>query len=204
MEWVESIARTHEGVLDALRKRTTVIPMRMCTVYRTEGGVREVLRREAEGLAETLEQLEGKTEWGVKVFFESDRARFSDPGTDAAGVDSTAGATGTAYMERRRQERDEREQLDHTVDQAAAEIHDRLSSVAADSLLNPPQRPEASGSRGEMVLNGVYLVADEVEHTFHQEAERLQERFASLGVELVTTGPWPPYNFLPGAMGAAW
>jgi hypothetical protein len=204
LEWVEGIARTHEGVVDALRTRTTVIPMRMCTVYRTEGGIREMLSRESHTLQETLDQLEGKTEWGVKVFFHPDRAPGAGEGADTASPDGTVGATGAAYMERRRHERDHKERLEHLIEQASAEIHQRLQALAADGLLNPSQRPEASGHPGEMLLNGVYLIEDEAQDRFHQEVLALQDGFAPVGLELVTSGPWPPYNFLPGTIGAAW
>ena len=40
MNWVERVARAHETVLDRIRAQATVIPMRMCTVYRSEAGVR--------------------------------------------------------------------------------------------------------------------------------------------------------------------
>ncbi len=202
MEWVEGIARTHEGVLDALRKRTTVIPMRMCTIYRTEGGVREMLTRDSRALRKALEYLDGKTEWGVKVFFDPDRVRSA--GADAAEPDSTAGATGAAYMERRRHERDHKEEIRNVIDDASVEIDQRLRALAADGLRNPPQRPEASGHPGEMVLNGVYLVEDEARAAFHEEAQALQAMFRSIGVELVQTGPWPPYNFVPSTIGATW
>ena len=68
----------------------------------------------------------------------------------------------------------------------------------------PLQRPEVSGRDGDMVLNGVYLVADEDHERFHAELEVLEAEFGSLGVELELTGPWPAYNFVSGAIGAGW
>ena len=200
MDWVETVARGHERVLDELCRRTTVIPMRLCTVYKTEGGVREMLLREAEPLHAALEQLDGKTEWGVKVFFDRPRASRA-VSQDAASSESGSGA---AYMDHRRRERDRARQLDEQVEAAVTEIHDRLDALSAESTLNPPQRPEVSAHPGEMVLNGAYLVQHETETEFHTETDALQSRFASVGLELVVTGPWPAYNFLPGRIGAAW
>jgi hypothetical protein len=183
-------------VLDAVRQQTTVIPMRMCTVYRTDGGVREMLRREAEALQEALDHLRGKAEWGVKV--------FADLAPAGEGSPPEGETSGTAYLERKRTERDRRERFLELIEQATTRIHERLAAVASDALLIPPQRPEASGHTGEMVQNGVYLVADDEVDRFAEEVRVLQAELAPEGLELEPTGPWPAYNFVPGTIGAAW
>jgi gas vesicle protein GvpL/GvpF len=201
MDWVEGVARAHESVLDDIREQTTVIPMRMCTVYRSEDGIRRMLRREAPALTDALEHLEGKTEWGVKVLADLEHARSLEVDADE---DAGQVADGAAYMARKRSERDQQERAAQLIDGAAAQIHERLCEVAGDGLVLPPQRPEASGHRGEMVLNGVYLVHDDDGDAFRREVHELQAAFGSTGLELQITGPWPAYNFVPGTIGAAW
>jgi len=196
MAWVEATARAHENVLDRVCAQTTVIPMRMCTVYRTEGGVREMLHREADALLDALDHLHEKAEWGAKAFVS----------LDGSGQEAEGGAvsSGAAYMERKRTERERRQHALEVAEDAVAVIHDRLSTTAADAQTIPLQHPEASGHSGEMILNGVYLVADESLEHFHQEVRALQAEFSGHGIELVCTGPWPAYNFVPGTIGAAW
>jgi hypothetical protein len=197
MAWVEATARAHERVLERVQAQTTVIPMRMCTVYRTEEGVREMLRREADAFQEAIDLLAGKAEWGVKAFVSLD--------DDQTGTESGAGATrGAAYMQRKRTQRERRQRAMDAAEHAADAIHDRLSPVADDSQVIPLQRPEASGHAGAMVLNGVYLVADHALERFHEEVRALGGEFDPEGIELVCTGPWPAYNFVPGTIGAAW
>jgi hypothetical protein len=55
-----------------------------------------------------------------------------------------------------------------------------------------------------MVLNGVYLVSDDEQRAFDTRVAELRETFGPIGLELVQTGPWPAYNFVPGTIGAAW
>jgi Gas vesicle synthesis protein GvpL/GvpF len=197
MAWVEATARAHQDVLDSVCAQVTVIPMRMCTVYRTEGGVREMLHREADALQDALAHLRGKAEWGVKAFVSMD--------SEGREADADAGASsGAAYMERKRTARERRQQSLEMAEEAVAVIHERLSTAADDAQIIPLQRPEASGHSGEMILNGVYLVADEALENFHEEVRALQAEFASDGIELLCTGPWPAYNFVPGTIGAAW
>lgn len=203
MAWVETTARAHEDVLEQTRAQVTVIPMRMCTVYRNEAGLREMLRREEPALTDALAHLAGKTEMAVKVFAERRRAESALEAE--AGMPEAEGAgAGAAYMERRRRERDRAEAVERRLEEFTAEIHERLCSVSADGLVAPPQRPEATGRPGEMILNGVYLVADDALDAFDQEVSALREAFAEPGLELETTGPWPAYNFVPGTIGAAW
>ncbi len=199
MGWVETTARAHEGVLEQTRAQATVVPMRMCTVYRTEDGVREMLRREAEGLTAALAHLEGKTEMGVKVFATGAPVTAPDPEPELEGP-----GAGAAYMERRRRDRDRVEEAAQRLEHAAEEIHARLRALADDGLLTPPQRPEASGHAGEMILNGVYLVADDTLEAFRGDVSDLAEAYGPAGLELELTGPWPAYNFVPGTIGAAW
>jgi hypothetical protein len=202
LTWVEATARAHEHTLEQLRRRATVIPMRMCTVYRTEDRVREMLRREEAALREGLEKLEGKTEWGVKVLADP-RLRRSAHSERPSGDDAASpGGTGTAYMERRRHERDAVERAGELMEAAAAQIHERLRATAADGLA-APLRP-TDDDACEMILNGVYLVRDAEIERFHACIRELQDTFGPLGLELEPTGPWPAYNFVPGAIGAAW
>jgi hypothetical protein len=193
MTWVEATARAHEGVLDRVSEQVTVIPMRMCTVYRTEGGVREMLHRESDALSDALEHLRGKAEWGVKAFISLD-----------GDVHDADASSGTAYMDRKRTERERRQRALEMAEEAVAVVHDRLSSEAGDAQLIPLQRPEASSHAGQMILNAVYLVADETLEPFHDEVRALRAEFESQGIELAVTGPWPAYNFVPGTIGAAW
>lgn len=201
MGWVEATARAHEGVLEQTRAQVTVIPMRMCTVYRREDAVREMLRRESATLGEALGYLEGKTEMGVKAFATGARRTEPEPAAEPRPDGPRAGA---AYMQRRQRERDLAEESAQRLEEAREEIHTRLSALAYDGLLVPPQRPEATGRQEDMILNGVYLVEDDALEQFRREVAELEETFAAAGLELELTGPWPAYNFVPGTMGVAW
>ncbi len=202
LEWVERLARAHERVIEKLAGETTLVPMRMCTVYRGEDSVRALLRREEQALMEALGQLAGKSEWGVKVFIDP-RAAASGGEQPSQVGGSDAAPSGAAYLARRRHERDRRERAHAEIDELATEIFESLRAVAADGLVNAPQRPEVSGHSGQMVLNGAYLVDEGEAAAFHQTVDALQARVAQAGIELVRTGPWPPYNFVPGSIGVA-
>ncbi len=203
IEWVERVARAHEGVLDDLCARTVVVPMRMCTVYRSEENLRSMLQSEEVNLRSALEFLDGKLEWGVKVIAHAD-AHGLAPDAASAADDARSASSGADYLARRRARRDQEAEIEDAQADVAAQIHETLGSLAHDGLLNPTQSTDLPAEDGRVIMNGVYLVEREVTEIFHQEVQGLARRFAEHGLELVQTGPWPPYNFVPGDVGAAW
>jgi Gas vesicle synthesis protein GvpL/GvpF len=200
MAWLERTARRHEAVLDAVREQRALVPMRLCSIYREQSGVRMMLEREREELESALDRVRGKAEWGVKVFLSDVEVADAEDDPSSSG----GPGMGTAYMERRRREHGERRRAGERVEAACDAVHDRLSAVAVEGRLVPPQRPEVSGHDGDMILNGVYLVADRDTERFAETVSALTDEVAPLGLELERTGPWPAYNFIPDTIGAVW
>jgi len=202
--WLEATARTHERVLDEALARMTVVPMRLCTVYRSEEQVHKMLAGEREVLVDALERLAGKTEWGVKLFAEEGALERAAAADEGGGTLEDGGASaGAAYLERKRRASRAREEADVLAGEWAEEAHVRLARVASEALENPLQRPEVSGHEGEMLLNGVYLVDDEGAEEFRRVVEALDADFRERGATVELTGPWPPYNFVKGSIEAA-
>src|SRR3954469_17303115 len=121
--WLEEAARRHEAVLDELLRATTVIPLRLCTIYRGEDAVRAMLAGEHDELGEALERLAGRAEWGVKAFY----AAPETPDGEADGAD---------YLLRKRDAGRATEEARAAVSAA----HARLSALAEEALANPLQR----------------------------------------------------------------
>lgn len=192
--WLEDAARRHEAVLEGLLAQTTVIPLRLCTIYHDEAAVRAMLAGEQGALTEALTRLDGHTEWGVKAF--CDRAAVAASARPPAAADG--GGEGEAYLARRRAEARARELVAATVEAA----HERLAEVAQVALANPLQRRELTGRDDDMALNGVYLVADERAAELEAAVERCAAE-APPGLTFELTGPWPPYNFVGRSVEAA-
>jgi hypothetical protein len=190
--WVERTARAHEAVLDTALGHCTIVPLRLCTLFRDGDGVRAMLHEENATLRTGLETLEGRAEWGVKLFVDPSRLGAS------ASMDQRE-TDGVGYLARKQRERDARAAADDLVGDYAAQAHDRLAGLADAARANPVQRPEAHGHAGDMVLNGVYLVRLEREAELKRVVEEMRSTWAADGVDLKLTGPWPGYNFTAGA-----
>ena len=203
VEWLEEKARSHERVLDHVLSHMPVVPMRLCTIYRGEAQVREVLSRERDVFADALRRLEGKTEWGVKVIAEPGALeRAADSGKEEAQGGGEV-SPGAAYMREKGRAARRRSAAEGIAESWAQEIHERVAARAVEALLNPLQNPEVSGHTGDMLLNGVYLVDDRLSGGFHAAVEQLATEYAERGARVELTGPWPPYNFVKGSIEAA-
>jgi hypothetical protein len=207
LAWLERVARAHESVLERVLAQSAIVPLRLCTIYENERSVRDMLEREHDSFAGALDALAGREEWGVKLIVDDERLAEKARSRDAevAALEDELGARtgGGAYMLRRRLERHLREAVDSLGGELAEQVHAQLQDWASDAVVLPPQNPELSRHEGSMLLNGAYLVEAERVHGLRALVAELEEHHRELGVRIELTGPWPPYNFLPGGRTAA-
>ena len=196
MDWLERTARGHEAVVENISTQTTVVPMRICTLFRSADSVREMLTREAEPLANALDRLAGCKEWGVKALADMAGVRRTVASSATAAARPEQATTGRAYIAGRQADRRADREIDEWVRGAVSEVHETLTAASATGLRNPLHPRELSGYEDEMVLNGVYLVPDAQLEDFRQLVDGLDERYAASGLRFELTGPWPPYNFV--------
>ncbi|TDC24855.1 GvpL/GvpF family gas vesicle protein [Streptomyces sp. 8K308] len=192
--WVERTARGHQRVVDGLLSAGCVLPMRLATVCRDTAGVHRLLTENRARFEAAIESLEGRAEWGVKVYADPSSAAPSD------GPATTAPASGRDYLRRRRESVRATDDASTRAAEAVREVHDALSAAAERSRLHPPQDPRLSGEPGQNLLNAAYLVPRDREQEFSALAARLAGRLP--GQRVTLSGPWAPYSFSSTAAGA--
>lgn len=196
LTWLERVARAHEAVLDAVLGQSTIVPLRMCTIFESEPGVIEMLERRQESLSDALAAIDGRLEWAVKVLVDPDRViDLAEPEVVVAGDADPAGE-GRAYLRRRRGERDVRQSAGRLAADIAQQVHARLQDWAIDARTFPPQNREISGHQGEMILNGAYLIDRERTEELSELVAELEAHHREHGARIELSGPWPPYNFV--------
>ena len=177
-------------MLDDVLASTTIVPLRLCTIFGDADGSRRMLAREREALSDALARLEGRQEWGVKLLVEGERLAVTPAPAGGEG--------GAAYLARRREERSARDAARALAAQIVDDADGALRANAVDAVRLPPQNRELSGHAGDMVLNGAYLIEADAAEALRATADELQDRYADYGAQLVVTGPWPPYSFAAG------
>jgi len=191
LQWVEGKVRGHDAVVKALSAGGTVIPCRFCTILPGEEEVRSALARHRDAIARTLDALDGKTEWGVKLMADT---RAPAPATPAPDEPEGAGDAGRAYLMQKKRHTRGREDVLRAAAGAAEACHRELFALSADAALLPTR--DRGNSRGwHLALYAAYLVPTTGNQAFHARVEALSQQFRPQGLRLDLTGPWPPYNF---------
>jgi hypothetical protein len=157
----------------------------MATVYLSDEGVRELLGDHRAEMVATLDRLRSRSEWGVKGYATSS--------TDASEeeLDSPSEAPGTAYLLRRRAQRDRTARRHRDLVEVAEDAHAQLAAVAVASRRYPPQDARLSRRPEPMILNAAYLVDDADVVQFEERVHAVSR----VDLQLELTGPWAPYSF---------
>ncbi|MDI9885516.1 GvpL/GvpF family gas vesicle protein [Streptomyces sp. HNM0645] len=213
LDWLAATARGHDAVVSALTAATTPLPLRMVTVCRDDDGVRRLLDSGREQFTRALERLDGRVEWGVKVYAEGaedtreplggardvragrgDRAEGTGRGDSGDGpARDRRPASGRDYLKQRMRRREATEGVWARADAVSRTLHTELSRYAQAERVHRPQDPGLPGAASGNVLNAAYLVPREDGDAFAHEVRRLAPPGAGIRVEL--TGPWAPYSF---------
>ncbi|MGW3244101.1 GvpL/GvpF family gas vesicle protein [Streptomyces sp. NPDC001070] len=191
LDWLEAVARAHHTVIEALSAHTTVLPLRLATVYLDDERVRQVLRDDDAGFTEVLDRLTGHLEWGVKIYVDAPAAA-----TEPAAAEDLS--PGRAYLRARRAQRHSRDEAYHAAEEAAVRVESIGRELAAGHARHRVQQGQLAAGAGENVLNDAFLVADAQAEAFRTRALAAGEGLP--GVRVDVTGPWAPYSFavLPG------
>ncbi|MGW5865020.1 GvpL/GvpF family gas vesicle protein [Streptomyces sp. NPDC055239] len=185
LDWLSATARAHQAVIDALTVVTTPLPLRLATVFRDDAGVRAMMEEREDAFHRTLDRLDGRVEWGVKIHSDAEAARPAEEPAKAA--------TGRDYLRQRRQHNRAHEEMWESAEKFARELHDMLCGRAEDARLHAPQNSALSRESGRNVLNAAYLVSRSDSEAFVELVQGAKGQEPGLRVEL--TGPWAGYSF---------
>jgi hypothetical protein len=198
--WLESRVRCHQDVLDTLSSTSNVVPMRFCTIYLSEARVQEMLALYHDDFTKALDYLDGKQEWGVKVYCDKDLLARDVEETDesvlALKAEGGGKSSGLAYFTRKKLAETLAEHVERNCDAYGQDSHNRLAACAVASSLLQLQTKEATGRQEEMAFNGAYLINKDKVTMFRAELKKLGDEYGQSGFSYDFTGPWPPYNFV--------
>ncbi|GAW93973.1 GvpL/GvpF family gas vesicle protein [Calderihabitans maritimus] len=197
MDWIRTKGMLHERVIRQVMSKCTVIPMRFATIYRDDRRIREILAENYSNFSGILLWLEGKEEWGVKIYYrlqamEEHVIRFSPQVGDLKQKIAVASG-GQAYLLKKKLSKTVQEEIDRLLFAHAEQCYGRLKKLAVSSCTNDLLDKKVTGKDVDMILNAAYLVEQQKINEFLSEVIRLQKDYPYL--EFDYSGPWPAYNF---------
>jgi hypothetical protein len=200
LAWLESKVKSHEHVVDSVRAQGSTVPMRFCTIYRDDAGVRGLLEDHRTELKRALAEVAGRAEYGVKALV--DRNVFgevisaSDPEVTVVRNEASKAEGGKSFFLTKRLNDTISNRTDERLREICDEAHDGLRDVSLDARVNRPHSKELTGEERDMVMNCSYLIEDVDGEQFLDLVRELDRQHSPHGLTFEATGPWPPYSFL--------
>src|SRR5882672_10284283 len=188
LEWVSRAAVAHEVVVESFIEATAVLPMKLLTIFNNDERALEHIRADRSRIDSLVKRVANHHEWGVRVVL--DRARAVEAAAPARK--SVAGASGLAYLSRKKAQRDASTELAERAREAVAALYDRLSAQSRVARRRAATELPAHG--GPPLLDAAFLVPRS--QTFRALAAREARALSRHGYGLTLTGPWPPYTFV--------
>ena len=200
MVWLETRARAHQAVLDALLALTTLVPMKFATIYYSPAGVEKLLAEHYDEFVMLLSQLRGRGEWGLKLYCDETRlaAHLAEisPEVRRLQAEIESKPKGAAYLLARKLQEISEQEVERVSLDMADNIHTALAALSAAAHMNPVHSEEITGRPERMLLNAAYLVDNAALEAFRAVVDEQAAEPNNRGFEFQLTGPWPPYNFV--------
>jgi len=187
MDWVGAVALAHESVVEhfASRRDTTVIPMKLFTMFSSlERAVNDIARRKGP-LAGAMRRIAGAEEWGVRI--------LRDPAAPGRTPMAARPASGAAFLAAKKKAKDDAQLSRLAAAEAAADVFDELVTIARD-VRRRDDVPAAGAT--PPLLDAAFLVPAARRARFKSAATRAAARCAGAGAQMTVSGPWPAYNFV--------
>jgi hypothetical protein len=196
--WTAVRAMRHETVVEYVAKRASVVPLRFGTIYLERSTIERMLNEKERELAQIIERLRGREEWGVNVYW--DRAMLMTSITEVSprlrelARQAQEASPGQAYLMQKKIEALRVDEARTAVNEIVDRLEQELTSQADEGKRLRILKVEAT-EHGELKAKFAFLVKRSQFEEFRAAAERLAQEYASAGVRLELTGPWPAYNF---------
>ena len=166
----------YQSVIESLHRRGAVIPFRYGSVFEQKSQIAEFLEERGRHYAELLRELDGWVEMGVRVLSQSVEREQPLP--------SLAGA---AYLAAQRKHYVQADRFRLEQERISRQIHRLLAGHFARS------KTETGLLGGNRLLSLHFLVHKNSIIFFRKAFQRMRRLPAA---RVLSSGPWPPYNFV--------
>lgn len=184
LDWVREKVFNHERIIEDVMKKTTIIPMKFCTIFNSTERILQLLKDKYNYFTELLERFSNKHEWGFKIYCGK-----------KPEVLTNVPASGREYLMAKKREEEKALEDERSINAYVEEIFKKVRSLAEDVRLNGPTPKELLPDKDkEQILNASFLVPD-------NNVDRLialVNDMAKEDLKLELAGPLPVYSFVGG------
>jgi len=198
IRWLGEIATRHNEIICQAASSSAVLPLRIGTLFRSLDSLRATLVRCRSTVAEFLQRLGNRQEWGVKLYLEKLRMEAT-PGHAGVPPPHYLGPqpTGTAYLTRKKAQLESRRELRTAMYQTIQTVEQCLAGKAEHCCRVRNLPGDLTGHTEEMVFNAAYLLPSSARDEWLETVHGVYRDVRGKGLLLEVSGPWPPYHFCP-------
>lgn len=199
IEWLQEKAFHHHETVLELAKRFTVIPLKFCTLYKSEDSLIASIEPSAEKLGDTFASIAGNEEWNLKIYCDDTMLKETFSAGNPALAEKkeaiSALPKGRQFFENKKIDKWIDGEIEKEKDRMGESIHENLSAIARSGQVNKTWSKDATGRQEPMTWNSVYLVSKPDVERFLQRIEDYEKQLGKSGWKLEASGPWPAYHF---------
>lgn len=199
LEWVKEKVTIHEKVIEGVMKNTCIIPFKFATLFNTEDSLKAMLEKHGEELKENLNYLEGKEEWGLKIYCDMEKLKEDLPkeNEELLKIDKEidSASKGRSFFLKKKKEELLDKVVNKKINEYGKESFEKLKAESLQTRINKLLPKEVTDRKDEMILNSAFLVSKDKVPAFINIVEEFKKRFVAKGLFFDCTGPWPTYNF---------
>ncbi len=201
MWWIRLKVDIHERIIEGIMEGACVIPFKFATLFNSEDNLKMNLEGHMDEFKENLKRLEGKEEWGVKIYCDMERLKdfLNDKDEEILKIDKEINSTssqGKAFFLKKKKEELLNIAVNKRLNEYGHGVFDRLREESIKTRINKLLPRELTERKEDMILNSAFLVDKSKVREFVQAVDYLNGEYTDIGINLDCTGPWPPYNFI--------
>ena len=179
-------------LIEILAQQFTVLPVQYGAIMDSSELVQDMLKKNYSKFHENLERVENKVEFGLKVFCDSKKIKkelFTKLALDVVPKPAQKREVSIykEYLNKKLKEHQLEKLLLEYVDSVIQDITVQLSKM------NPIHKFKKMESESK-IIDAVFLIKKGKQEDLITSVKDLQSKH--VGLRLMLTGPWPPYNFV--------
>ncbi len=197
--WIGPRALAHENVVAQAANSSPVLPARFGTIFSSFDKLQQLLTTKHDLIVDALDQINNRQEWSLKGYLDKKQAVKKRVAVEAAAKREEFDklTPGARYFQEKKLETAARQSVSVWLNEQIVGIEKELQPFVVEWAGRQPLSREATGKESDMVLNRALLVEIERASKLALVVAEINKRWASSGVVLELSGPWPPYSFCP-------
>jgi hypothetical protein len=221
IQWLGKVAARHNEIICRAASSSAVLPLRLGTVFQSRDSLQTMLVRRQSTIAQFLQELGNRQEWGVKLYLEGSEGQSPTVQSTLAAVPTNEDRplssplrplpghvgppaphylappqAGTAYLTSKKAQLDGRRELRANMHRTIQTVEQRLTGTAEQCCRIRNLPSGLTGRTEEMVFNAAYLLPSTAQASWLETVQHICREVCD-GLVLEISGPWPPYHFCP-------